>query len=151
MRIHTYIIHTNKPSERQQIIQAPMTDISVPCVHVGMCFEVLSVLLGIGIHTVFYTIFVIGGTDVSCDQGERLPNEDERSAYRWHAVLLGVLTIFFISVTVFGVKEQDGEFYIERMLYRCIQVMIIIVMCVNIIILFKSRPKWIRGLVSSEG
>ena len=79
-----------------------------------MCFEVTSTLLGIGIHTLFFTIFVVGAGD-QCEQ-ERVPSKPERDAYFWHAVLMGILTVVFVSTTVLGVREQESKlvyFFVE--------------------------------------
>jgi len=73
-----------------------------------MCFEVTSTLLGIGIHTLFYTIFVVGGSGNQCDE-ERVPSTAERRAYFWHAIVMGTLTILFVSTTVLGVREQESK------------------------------------------
>ena len=68
----------------------------------------MSTLIGIGIYTLFYTIFVVGGVEDDCDAEVRVPSQSQRAAFQWHALFLGCLTVVFVSITVIFVREQEG-------------------------------------------
>ena len=73
-----------------------------------MCFEVTGTLLGIGVYTIFYTSFV-HNEEEDCNDGERQPDNAMRATFRYHALVLGILTFFFILTTFIGVREQQGQ------------------------------------------
>ena len=77
-----------------------------------MCFEVLASILGVGIYTIFFVAFVhVQDKGEGCDNGQREPDIGHRRAYRYHALLLGILIVICVFTTFIGVREQKGNRY----------------------------------------
>ncbi len=76
-----------------------------------MCFEVLGTILGILIYTAYFVGFVGDSSEQRCEGGVREPDENQRRAYRYHAVTLGVIVIVCTTITFLGVREQKGMFH----------------------------------------
>ncbi len=74
----------------------------------GMCFEVMGTILGILVYTAYYIIFVGDRNEQKCDDGEREPDQSERTAYTSHSITLGIILIICIIITFLGVREQQG-------------------------------------------
>uniref|UniRef100_A0A1X7V8H0 Major facilitator superfamily (MFS) profile domain-containing protein n=1 Tax=Amphimedon queenslandica TaxID=400682 RepID=A0A1X7V8H0_AMPQE len=68
-------------------------------------FEMFGTLLGIGIYTVSFTIFVRGADD-DCVNGIKGRDIEKERAFRYHAAFLGVLIVLMILTTFFTVREQ---------------------------------------------
>ncbi len=76
----------------------------------GMCFEVLGVILGVGIYTFYFVGFVETTEEEECGGATREPNENQRRAYLYHAITVGVILIACILTTFLGVREQEGAY-----------------------------------------
>ena len=78
-----------------------------------MCFEVAGTVIGIFVYTAYYLGLVTSSTQ-DCDSGERVPDSDERAAFRWHGLTLGILVVVFVFVTFIGIAEQKGTLSKEQ-------------------------------------
>ncbi len=72
-----------------------------------MCCEVLGTVLGAVIYT-FYFVGFITTEEEECGGATREPNENQRRAYLYHAITVGVILIACILTTFLGVREQEG-------------------------------------------
>ncbi len=75
-----------------------------------MCFEVLGTILGILIYAAYFVGFVGDSHEQRCEGGVREPDENQRRAYRYSAITMGVIIAVCITVTFLGVREQNGMF-----------------------------------------
>ena len=99
-------------------IHVPYTALTMHLSHSGkdrdsatlyrMCFEVMGTMLGVIIYTLCYLVFVDNEEDI-CSGGVRLSDPNKIRVYRYQGAIIAVITLMFVWITAFGVKEQQEE------------------------------------------
>ena len=86
-----------------------ITHIPMSIQYTGMTFEVLGSVLGLVIYTLYFVGFVGISEEEECEGEVREPATNQRRAYFYHSITVGVILIACVVTTYLGVKEQEGD------------------------------------------